>query len=136
LKILLIDDSELNNIFLGRLLNKLGHDVSSCLSGGAAMSLLKNGNWPQVIFLDWMMPDLDGLSLLPKIRQLAGPTQIFIIMVTARSDANDRTDALNAGADLHLAKPIRVDELVSSLKVAQESLAERNSDFFKEKKEA
>lgn len=137
MKVLLIDDSELNNIFLGRLLKKLGHDVSSCLSGKDALSLIKTGPMPQVIFLDWMMPDLDGLALLPKIRKLAGEGEVFIVMVTSRSEENDRTEALNAGADIHLSKPLRVDELVSTMKIAQDTLNERRAEEGpKAKKEA
>lgn len=126
MKIHIIDDSELSLVFLSRLLNKLGHETNCYQTGASVIESMKNGDVPQVIFLDWMMPDADGLKLLRTIRKVSSENQVFVIMLTARTDDQDRTDALGAGADLHLAKPLKIDELVYALKIAKEALDNQN----------
>jgi len=65
--------------------------------------------------LDVMMPKIDGLTLLPLLRNL---TEVPIIMLTARGDVRDKIDGLKAGADDYLAKPFDVAELVARVSTA------------------
>lgn len=70
---------------------------------------------PDVIILDLGLPDMDGVSVIRKVR---GWSNVPIIVVSARSEDRDKVEALDAGADDYLTKPFSVDELLARLRVA------------------
>lgn len=70
---------------------------------------------PDVIILDLGLPDMDGVSVIRKVR---GWSKLPIIVVSARSEDRDKVEALDAGADDYLTKPFSVDELLARLRVA------------------
>jgi CheY-like chemotaxis protein len=75
---------------------------------------------PDVIFLDLGLPDMDGVDLIRKIRTWSVTP---IIVISARSEDNDKIEALDAGADDYLTKPFSVDELLARLRVTQRRLS-------------
>ncbi len=70
---------------------------------------------PDIIILDLGLPDIDGVSIIKKVREWSS---IPIIVVSARSDDKDKIDALDAGADDYLTKPFSVDELLARVRVS------------------
>lgn len=70
---------------------------------------------PDIMFLDLGLPDMDGMEIIRKVRSWS---KMPIIVVSARSDDNDKIDALNAGADDYLTKPFNVEELLARLRVS------------------
>jgi len=121
-KVLLVDDADLNLKFVSRLLVKLGHEAVACQSGTDAMKLVEKKELPPVVLLDWMMPDVSGLDICRKIRETHAKQQVFIIMLTSRSLETDRLEAIEAGADIHLSKPPNLDQLAYAFEVAGKTL--------------
>ncbi|EGL81459.1 response regulator receiver protein, partial [Caldalkalibacillus thermarum TA2.A1] len=96
---ILIVDDEWNMRNLLRIhLTKAGFQVSEAKNGQEALELLEQQN-VDLIILDLMMPDMDGLDVCAKIRQTK---QTPILMLTARTDTKDKVDGLNVGADDYL----------------------------------
>ena len=71
---------------------------------------------PDIILLDIMLPDEDGLAIVKKLRSLAGTRSIPIIMVTAKTSEIDKVKGLDTGADDYMTKPFGVMELISRVK--------------------
>jgi len=86
-------------------------------SSGIMMAASKN---PDIILLDLGLPDMDGVEVIEKVRTW---TNTPIIVISARSEDNDKIDALDAGADDYLTKPFSVEELLARLRVTQRRLA-------------
>ncbi len=84
--------------------------------GAEALTLFKNNEGKiNVIILDWMLPKLDGFSVLRKIRQ---SSRVPIIMLTARDYIGDKVAGLTGGADDYITKPFEMEELVARVEVA------------------
>ena len=75
---------------------------------------------PDVVFLDLGLPDMDGVEIIKKIREWSN---MPIIVISARSEDEDKIEALDAGADDYLTKPFSVEELLARLRVMQRRIA-------------
>lgn len=75
---------------------------------------------PDVVFLDLVLPDMDGVEIIKKIREWSN---MPIIVISARSEDEDKIEALDAGADDYLTKPFSVEELLARLRVMQRRIA-------------
>lgn len=104
MKVLVIEDSAEQRVILAHWLKQLGYEVILA-SGGAEGIDLFNTTRPQIVLLDVMMPDVDGLETARRIRALGGPW-VPIIFVSANSDPRDIGDAIDAGGDDYLVKPV------------------------------
>jgi len=93
-------------------LNKEGFQVACTHTAGAAIVMAAEFR-PQIILLDWMLPDMDGLELC---RILSAEYNVPIIMLTARSDMEDKLKGLEAGADDYITKPFDMREVASRLR--------------------
>jgi DNA-binding response OmpR family regulator len=107
MKILIAEDDDVSRLLLERLLEKMGHELISTTNGREALDAYKENDFDMAI-LDWMMPEMDGIELCIKIREIeeGTDTPTFIFMVTARSDAKDMLHALTNGVDDFLTKPV------------------------------
>jgi two-component system phosphate regulon response regulator OmpR len=94
-------------------LRREGHDVTFVTSGKEAQEQLARAVF-DVVVLDWMLPGMDGLSVLRGLR--AASVDVPVLMLTARSDVASRIIALDAGADDHLAKPFDLRELLARVR--------------------
>jgi len=111
-RILIVDDDEEFARMLGEFLGRQGFLVSRAGSGRAALTILETDT-PDLIVLDIMMPEVDGLETLQKVRL---ERDLPIIMVTARGQARDRILGLELGADDYLAKPFDPHELAARIR--------------------
>ena len=75
-------------------------------------------NKPDLILLDWMLPNISGIDVLKKIRSDKDLKQIPVIMLTAKNMENDKIEGLEVGADDYITKPFRPRELVSRIRAA------------------
>ncbi|MDP3814993.1 bifunctional diguanylate cyclase/phosphodiesterase, partial [Pseudomonas sp.] len=103
-RLLVVDDQETNRDILSRRLQHHGYRVQLAASGQEALDLVAAAP-PELILLDIMMPDMDGLEVLDRLRQQHSLHDLPIIMVTARSQSEVIVDALARGANDYLVKP-------------------------------
>lgn len=110
--ILLVEDARELADVIARELQTLGYRVVHAIDGVAALEL-HSREAPDLIILDWMLPRMDGLEVLRRVRQTA-PTPV--LMLTARSEETDRVVGLELGADDYLTKPFSMRELVARVR--------------------
>ncbi|HKV86093.1 MAG TPA: response regulator transcription factor [Ktedonobacterales bacterium] len=110
--ILLVEDARELADVIARELQTLGYRVVHAIDGIAALDLHAR-EAPDLIILDWMLPRMDGLEVLRRVRQSA-PTPV--LMLTARSEETDRVVGLELGADDYLTKPFSMRELVARVR--------------------
>ena len=97
-------------------LNASGFKTVGCENAAAFWSALKKEENPQLVLLDIMLPDEDGISILKKLRSYALTADIPVIMATAKGTEYDKVIGLDLGADDYLAKPFGMMEMVSRVK--------------------
>jgi DNA-binding response OmpR family regulator len=113
-KILLVEDDKQLGSSLNQFLQKENFDVTWVTNLADARAKLNSGK-PQLVLLDWMLPDGQGIDFLKDIR--AEKIYIPFIMLTARSELLDKVVGLEAGADDYLTKPFEPRELVARIRV-------------------
>ncbi|MBI2816958.1 MAG: response regulator [Acidobacteria bacterium] len=115
-RILIVDDHADVREIVSILLERSGAEVTLAASASEALKLIKRHS-PDIVIADIEMPGEDGYSLIRKIRSLAPSKggQTLAIALSAYASSQDRTRALEAGFQLHLAKPIQPQELITSV---------------------
>jgi two-component system NtrC family response regulator len=108
--LLVVDDEEDNLVVLKGRLSRRGYEVLCASSGIEALKHMENIS-PDLVLLDVMMPEMDGLETLKRIKQGAGTEFLPIILLTAKDDKESMISGLEAGADDYVGKPFDVDEL-------------------------
>ena len=120
-RVLIIDDDERLNTLLAEYLGKFGYSVRSATRPSAGLRTLKSDP-PDLVILDVMLPEMDGLAVCRKIRE---SSRVPVIMLTARGEVSDRIVGLELGADDYLPKPFEPRELVARM---QAVLRRRGND--------
>ena len=110
-RVAVVDDDRFVREMLELGLSREGYIVRTASDGLAALDLVRSWD-PEVIVLDIMMPKLDGITLLPRLREI---TQAPILMLTAKGETADKVSSLGAGADDYLVKPFIFEELIARL---------------------
>jgi PAS domain S-box-containing protein len=123
MRILLVEDHSASRAQLQRVLERRGHDVVAFGSAEEAEAELALQTFPFLI-LDWMLPGKSGLELCRQVRSKGESDPIFILLVTARADTADLEQALEAGANDYLTKPLDLGLLQVRLSVAEKRIAE------------
>ena len=106
--ILIVDDDEVMQETLSDVLRKRGYELFTVSSGNGALSVIKK-NIIDLILLDMRLPDVDGLEVLKRIKEL--DTEILVIIMTAYSDVQTAVAAMKAGAYHYINKPFELEEL-------------------------
>ncbi len=120
--LLVEDESELARI-LTRELEACGYRVLHAVDGQEAVRLHATQR-PDLVILDWMLPGLDGLEVLRRIRQASGAASaVPVLMLTARSEEIDRVVGLEVGADDYLTKPFSMRELLARVRALLRRIA-------------
>src|SRR3989344_6923218 len=114
-RVLLVDDEEVNLDLMEQLVAAEGYEVMRAMDGETALEIIKTGK-PDVIFLDIVMPQMNGLEVLRKIKTNPFSYAIPVVMVTAISGQEERVKAIQAGADDFITKPFDRIELAARLK--------------------
>ena len=137
MRILISEDDFTSRKVLVSLLKKNGHEVEETVNGTAALDAMQLPDAPMLVILDWMMPEMDGLEVLQKVRALNSARPPYIIMLTARGEKSDIIAALDAGANDYVAKPFDPGELRARVEVGrrmvemQDALARKVEDLGK-----
>jgi DNA-binding response OmpR family regulator len=115
--ILIIDDDPDALSILGTFLEAQGHDARRAATGQEGLAALERDR-PDLVILDVMMPGMDGWEVARRIRDRPELNRTRILMLTARGDRDSRREALEAGADYYLVKPLSLQELATRIKRA------------------
>lgn len=113
MRLLLAEDERELADALSVILRRNNYSVDTVYNGEDALLYLEEGNYDGAI-LDIMMPKMDGLTVLKKMREAGN--SIPVIILTAKSDVDDRVDGLDAGADDYLSKPFAMKELLARVR--------------------
>ncbi len=117
------DDIPVSNLIITTLKTH-EYKYLSAKNGSEALLMASSHN-PNVVFLDLGLPDMDGVDVIKEIR---GWSNMPIIVISARSDDEDKIEALDAGADDYLTKPFSVEELLARLRVTIRRLSLMNQE--------
>lgn len=108
MRILIAEDDRATLTRIKALLRGWGHECLDASDGNQAWDVYRQHR-PPVVITDWLMPGMDGIELLGRIRALG--TNSYVIMLTSRGDISDLVQAMDAGADDYLSKPFANEEL-------------------------
>jgi DNA-binding response OmpR family regulator len=122
MKVLIVEDDAKLARFLSRILTEEGYVTDVCRSGSDAVAQARSGVY-ELVILDWMLPELDGLSVCREVRK-AGLT-LPVLMLSARGELQERVLGLQSGADDYVVKPFEVEELLARV----HALARRAAGF-------
>ena len=115
LKMLIVEDEEALLDLLKFNFNKEGYKIDTATDGEIALEKILHKP-PDIIILDWMLPELSGIELCRRIRKHKEHKNIPIIMLTAKGEEEDKLRGLETGADDYITKPFSVNELVARVK--------------------
>ena len=113
-KILVVDDEPSIVKLVTAYLGKEGYDVRSAVNGPDGLLAARNFK-PDLVILDIMLPGLDGLEVLARLRR---ESDVYVILLTARTEETDRVVGLSVGADDYVTKPFSARELAARVKAA------------------
>ncbi len=115
--VLIVDDEATLRLVFRKVLTQAGYTVLEAADGETGLRRADEV-LPGVVLLDWMMPDLDGLEVCQRMRANPKLSESQIIMLSARSELDDRVHGLDAGADDYLVKPCETKELLAHVRSA------------------
>lgn len=114
MRVLVVEDERDLNRILVKTLAAEGYSADACYDGVEAMEYLSGAQY-DVVILDVMMPRMDGMELLRRMRDAGNNTPV--IMLTAKDSVPDRVRGLDSGADDYIVKPFSFDELLARIRV-------------------
>jgi CheY-like chemotaxis protein len=115
---ILIADDDMRNIFaLSAVLEDSGFKIEIATNGKEAIQKLEDSPGTELVLMDVMMPEMDGIEATRKIREHSKWAKLPIIAVTAKAMQGDREQCLAAGANDYISKPVDIDKLLSLIKV-------------------
>ena len=117
LRLLLVDDEPKLTEFLRMELEVEGYDVQIANDGASGLIALRGEPAPDLVLLDWNLPDFTGLDICRRIRS-TGMT-VPVLMLTGYDEVKDKVEALDAGVDDYLVKPFSIEELLARLRALQ-----------------
>src|SRR5687767_5363705 len=102
-------------MILGRMLRDLGFEVAEAGDGQQALTLLTEGLSPELVLVDWNMPQMTGIEFLEAVRRPPHSSPAKIVMVTTETEMPQVIRALDAGADEYVMKPFSKDAILDKL---------------------
>ncbi len=131
LRVLVVDDAEGIRTYLANLLELSGYDVDTAEDGRSALALLDGGAAPDVVILDVMMPGIDGIETLRRIRERH--TSVPVVMLSVVGKASTIVEAMHLGAADYINKPFEEEELQLTLdRVLEQKSLERQRQILSE----
>ena len=118
MKILVIEDDLVTNRMLGKNLTDLGFDVIVAFNGLQGWETYCRED-VHIVITDWMMPEMNGLEVLKKIRERDEKSFCYIILLTAKNNRKDVIEGIASGADEYIIKPFDKEELAVRVRASQ-----------------
>jgi two-component system phosphate regulon response regulator PhoB len=116
-RVLVVEDERPIREMLAFNLGRAGYDVQPAADGREARAAIAD-RFPDIVLMDWMLPDISGLELTRQLKRDPHTREIPIIMVTARTEEHDRVTGLDGGADDYIVKPFSPRELLARIRAA------------------
>jgi len=114
---LVIDDSRAIRLILGKMLRELDIEVAEAEDGRRALDLIDAGLKPELVLVDWNMPEMTGIEFLTAVRQPPYSSTARILMITTETDMPQVVLALESGADEYLMKPFTQESVLAKLQL-------------------
>jgi two-component system, OmpR family, response regulator MprA len=114
MKILVVDDERAVRESLRRALELEGYEIELAADGSEALYRLEGSEEPDAVILDVLMPGVDGLEVCRRLR--GSGSKLPVLMLTARTEVEDRVAGLDAGADDYVTKPFALEELLARVR--------------------
>ena len=127
MKILVVDDERAVRESLRRALELEGYEIDLAVDGAQALERLHEGPEPDAMVLDVLMPGVDGLEVSRTLRREG--SRLPILMLTARTQVEDRVEGLDAGADDYLTKPFALEELLARVRALLRRTSEGSGEL-------
>jgi two-component system response regulator MprA len=125
MKILVVDDERAVRESLRRALELEGYEIELAGDGSEALYRLESNEEPDAVILDVLMPGVDGLEVCRRIR--GSGSRLPVLMLTARTEVEDRVAGLDAGADDYVTKPFALEELLARVRALLRRTTEEDS---------
>jgi len=148
IKVLVADDNESDRMILSSIISKQGYEVLVASNGKEALSLFERER-PQIVLLDAIMPEMDGMETARSIKRSAGDDFIPVLFLTSLQDANSLAECLDAGGDDFLSKPysqiilkaklnafLRMSSMHSLMQAQRDEISKHNKHLIHEQKVA
>lgn len=116
IRLLVVDDEPINHQVLRNYLGEQRYEITSVMDGTKALEVLDQGQKFDLVLLDVMMPRMSGYEVCQKIRDKHLPSELPVIMVTAKNQVQDLVEGLGVGANDYLSKPFSKDEFLARVK--------------------
>jgi len=116
IRVLVVDDEPVNRQVLENHLSIAGYQVFMASDGQQALKMIKDGGRFDLILLDIMMPKMSGYEVCQELRENYLPSELPVVMLTAKNRMNDLVQGFKAGANDYITKPFSKDELLSRIK--------------------
>lgn len=127
MKLLIAEDDCTSRTLLARVLKNVGHEVVETVNGADALKKMLEPDAPRLAIFDWMMPEMDGLEVICRVRQRQTDRPPYLIMLTAKGEKADIIAGLEAGANDYLAKPFNAGELRARVEVGRRMIEMQNA---------
>ncbi|WP_416044863.1 response regulator transcription factor [Clostridium tyrobutyricum] len=121
-EILVIEDEKKMSMFIQMELDHEGYITDVEYNGRDGLKKIQNGNY-DIVLLDVMLPELNGMEVCRRVRQFS---KVPIIMITAKDDVTDKVMGLDIGADDYLTKPFAIEELLARIRVIRRNGSEKS----------
>jgi DNA-binding response OmpR family regulator len=125
-KALIADDDNLMRTLTTHAVRERGHDVLEARDGEQALHIFE-ADHPQLVIIDWNMPNMTGVDVTRRIRQSEWSRDTFVVMLTARDAGEDLLAALDAGVDDYVTKPVMISHLRARIAIAERRVDENSA---------
>lgn len=117
-KVLIVDDESFIRFLLEQTLEELeddGVELISADNGETALEIIR-AEMPDIVFLDVMMPKMNGFDVCDKVKNELGLRDVYIVLLTAKGQEFDKQKGIDAGADIYMTKPFNPDDVLAKAK--------------------
>jgi len=114
---LVVDDARTVRLILKRILEEAGYEAIEAENGRDALAWLASGQNAHLVFVDWDMPEMNGIAFVKKVREQPLYRDIRLVMVTKETRLHNVKEALDAGADEYIMKPFTRDVVRDKLQL-------------------
>lgn len=120
MRVLIAEDDYASRVALAESLKEGGHEVVQTESGMDALDVMLRPDAPRLAVFDWMMPDMDGVEVVRRIRLAQEEPPPYLILLTSKNERADIAEGFKAGASDYVTKPFDLGELLARIEVGRQ----------------